>query len=75
MTWNLEAAVRIGDTIHVHERVAAYACDRASRTVGSSRSTSRCSTSADEVCHDGQWVVMFRRDDDPVTAPRPSTSA
>jgi acyl dehydratase len=59
MTWNLKAAVRIGDTIHVVQ------------TVASTRLTSKGDRGVvtfdvfvlnqhDEVCQDGQWVVMFR---------------
>ena len=60
MTWNLKAAVRIGDTIHVHQ------------TVAETRLTSKADTGIvtfdgsvvnqrGEVCQDGQWVVMFSR--------------
>ena len=64
MTWSLKAAVRIGDTIHVHERVAA------ARTTGK---PDRGIVTFDvavvnqhgEVCQDGQWVVMFRREVEP----------
>ncbi|HET9601154.1 MAG TPA: MaoC/PaaZ C-terminal domain-containing protein [Acidimicrobiales bacterium] len=64
MTWSLKAAVRIGDTIHVHERVAAV------RTTGK---PDRGIVTFDvavvnqhgEVCQDGQWVVMFHREVEP----------
>jgi len=60
MTWNLKAAVRIGDTIHVHQ------------TVASTRATSKGDrgivtfdvvvlNQRDEECQSGQWVVMFQR--------------
>ncbi len=60
MTWNLKAAVRIGDTIHVHQ------------TVATTRPTSKGDRGIvtfdvevlnqhGEVCQDGQWVVMFQR--------------
>ena len=60
MTWNLKAAVRIGDTINVHQ------------TVATTRPTSKGDrgivtfdvevlNQRDEVCQDGQWVVMFQR--------------
>ena len=60
MTWNLKAAVRIGDTIHVHQ------------TVATTRPTSKGDrgivtfdvevlNQRGEVCQDGQWVVMFQR--------------
>src|SRR5262245_17192257 len=62
MTWSLKAAVRIGDTIHVHERVA---------SVRTTSKPDRGIVTFDvavlnqhgEVCQDGQWVVMFRRED------------
>jgi acyl dehydratase len=44
MTWSLKAAVKPGDTIHVHERWRRCG-RRASRTGASSPSTSPCSTS------------------------------
>ena len=67
MTWNLKAAVRIGDTIHVHQTVAA------------TRPTSKGDRGIvtfdvevlnqhGEVCQDGQWVVMFQRAAPRVTA-------
>ena len=60
MTWNLKAAVRIGDTIRVHERVAAMRPtskpDRGIVTFDVEVQNQR-----GEVCQDGQWVVMFRR--------------
>ncbi len=60
MTWNLTAAVRIGDTIHVHQ------------TVASTRATSKGDRGIvtfdvavlnqhDDECQSGQWVVMFQR--------------
>ena len=60
MTWNLKAAVRIGDTIHVHQTVAACRLtskeDRGIVTFDVAVLNQR-----GEVCQDGQWVVMFRR--------------
>ena len=60
MTWNLKAAVRIGDTIHVHQRVAATRLtskgDRGIVTFDVEVLNQR-----GEVCQDGQWVVMFQR--------------
>jgi acyl dehydratase len=62
MTWNLRAAVRIGDTIHVHERVAgARATSKPDRGIVTFDVT--VVNQRDEVCHDGQWIVMFQRDE------------
>jgi acyl dehydratase len=60
MAWNLKAAVKIGDTIHVREAVAAMRPtsrgDRGIVTFDVSVINQR-----DEVCQEGQWVVMFQR--------------
>jgi acyl dehydratase len=60
MTWNLKGAVRIGDTIHVHQTVAATRAtskgDRGIVTFDVSVLNQR-----GEVCQDGQWLVMFHR--------------
>ena len=60
MTWNLKGAVRIGDTIHVHQTVAATRAtskgDRGIVTFDVEVLNQR-----DEVCQDGQWLVMFSR--------------
>jgi acyl dehydratase len=60
MTWNLKAAVKIGDTIHVHQTVAATRAtskgDRGIVTFDVEVLNQR-----GEVCQDGQWLVMFSR--------------
>ena len=60
MTWYLKAAVRIGDTIHVHQTVAATR-----PTTKGDRGIVTFDVSVvnqhGEVCQDGQWVVMFSR--------------
>jgi acyl dehydratase len=60
MTWNLKAAVRIGDTIHVHQEVASTRAtskgDRGIVTFDVAVLNQR-----GEVCQEGQWTVMFRR--------------
>ena len=60
MTWNLKGAVRIGDTIHVHQTVAATRAtskgDRGIVTFDVEVLNQR-----GEVCQDGQWLVMFAR--------------
>lgn len=61
MTWNLKAPVMIGDTIRVKETVAtkreSKKPDRGIITFDVAVLNQR-----DEVCQDGQWVVMFKRD-------------
>ena len=60
MTWNLKAAVRIGDTIHVHQTVAAVRpTSKGDR--GIVTFDVEVLNQHDEVCQDGQWVVMFQR--------------
>lgn len=63
MTWNLRAPVRIGDTIRVHQRVAAT---RPTSKPGRGIVTFDVSVlnQHGDVCHDGQWIVMFRRQQD-----------
>jgi len=63
MTWNLRGPVRINDTIHVHQRVAST---RPTSKSGRGIVTFDVSVlnQHGDVCQDGQWVVMFRRDRD-----------
>ena len=62
MTWNLKAAVRIGDTIHVHQTVAATrATSKGDRGIVTFDVEVR--NQRGEVCQDGQWLVMFSRAD------------
>ncbi len=63
MTWNLRAPVRIGDTIHVHQRVAST---RPTSKPGRGIVTFDVSVlnQHGDVCQDGQWLVMFRRHED-----------
>jgi len=60
MTWALKAPVFIGDTIRVRETVAgkkeSKKTDRGVVTFDVAILNQR-----DEVCQDGQWVVMFKR--------------
>jgi acyl dehydratase len=60
MTWNLKLPVLIGDTIYVKETVASKRetkkPDRGIITFDLQVLNQR-----DEVCHDGQWLVMFMR--------------
>lgn len=60
MTWNLRGAVRIGDTIHVHQTVAsARATSKPDRGIVTFDVTV-VNQNGDE-CQSGQWVVMFQR--------------
>lgn len=60
MTWNLNGAVRIGDTIHVHQSVASMrATSKGDR--GIVTFDVAVLNQHDEECQSGQWVVMFQR--------------
>jgi len=68
MTWNLTGAVRIGDTIHVHQTVAsARPTSKGDRGIVTFDVTV-LNQNGDE-CQSGQWVVMFQRDPDVTTQP------
>jgi acyl dehydratase len=61
MTWDLKAAVRIGDTIHVHQSVSTTrATSKGDR--GIVTFDVQVLNQHDEVCQSGQWLVMFQRD-------------
>ena len=61
MTWSLKAPIFIGDTIRVRETIAikkeSKKPDRGVVTFDVAILNQR-----DEVCQDGQWVVMFKRE-------------
>ena len=61
MTWNLTNAVHIGDTIKVHERVAGLRASSSKPDRGVVTFDVQVTNQHDEVCQEGQWVVMFRR--------------
>jgi acyl dehydratase len=61
MTWSLKAPVRIGDTIKVHQRVAALKPSMSKPDRGVVSFDLQVTNQHDEVCQDGQWIVMFRR--------------
>ena len=63
MSWNLRRPVRIGDTIHVEQRVAAVRPSAAKPDRGVVTFDVLVKNQHNEVCHDGQWFVMFRRQD------------
>ncbi len=61
MTWNLKGAVRIGDTIRVEQTVAAVRESKSKPDRGIITFDVQVKNQHDEVCHDGQWFVMFSR--------------
>jgi acyl dehydratase len=61
MTWNLKDAVRIGDTIRVRETVAECKPSSSKPDRGIVTFDVQVLNQRDEVCQEGQWVVMFRR--------------
>jgi acyl dehydratase len=61
MTWNLKGPVRIGDTMHVEETVAAKKPSSSKSDRGVVTFDVSVMNQNGEVCQDGQWVVMFKR--------------
>jgi acyl dehydratase len=61
MTWNLKDAVRIGDTIRVREMIAEKKPSSSKPDRGIVTFDVQVLNQRDEVCQDGQWVVMFSR--------------
>lgn len=61
MTWNLKAPVKIGDTIHVDQAVAAVKASSSKPDRGIVTFDVAVLNQRGEVCQDGQWVVMFKR--------------
>lgn len=61
MTWTLKAAVRIGDTIKVHQQVAALRPSSSKSDRGVVTFDVQVVNQKGEVCQEGQWIVMFRR--------------
>lgn len=61
MTWNLKAPVRIGDTIKVHQQVAGLKPSSSKPDRGVVTFDVQVTNQHGEVCQDGQWIVMFRR--------------
>lgn len=62
MTWNLKAPVKIGDTIHVEQAVAALKPSSSKNDRGVVTFDVRVENQDGVVCQDGQWVVMFKRE-------------
>ena len=61
LTWTLRAPVRIGDTIKVRQQVAALKPSSSKADRGVVTFDVQVSNQYDQVCQEGQWVVMFRR--------------
>lgn len=61
MTWNLKRPVLIGDTIRVEQAVAEVRPSRTKPDRGVVTFDVVVKNQRDEVCHDGQWFVMFHR--------------
>lgn len=62
MTWNLKGAVHIGDTIHVEQTVASKKASKSKPDRGVVTFDVSVVNQNGEICHDGQWVVMFKRE-------------
>lgn len=61
MTWNLKGAVKIGDTIRVEQQVTELRPSKSKSDRGIVTFDVQVKNQRDEVCHDGQWFVMFQR--------------
>jgi acyl dehydratase len=61
MQWNLKGPVRIGDTIRVEQSVAALKPSSSKPDRGVVTFDVAVVNQNDEVCQDGQWLVMFKR--------------
>jgi acyl dehydratase len=61
MTWNLKGPVMIGDTIHVEQQVAELRASKSKPDRGVVTFNVQVKNQRDEICHDGQWFVMFQR--------------
>jgi acyl dehydratase len=61
MTWNLRRPVLIGDTIHVEQIVAEVRPSRTKQDRGVVTFDVTVKNQINDVCHDGQWFVMFSR--------------
>jgi acyl dehydratase len=62
MTWNMVAPVVIGDTIHVQETVAELRPSKSKNDRGIVVFDVKVVNQRGETCQEGQWLVMFLRD-------------
>ena len=58
MTWDLKAPVKIGDTIHVHQRVSSTRPTK-NPSRGIVNFWVEVRNQRNEVCQEGEWKVMF----------------
>lgn len=61
MTWNMRNVVKIGDTIRVEERVKELRPSSSKPDRGIVVFDVKVLNQRDEVCQDGDWLVMFYR--------------
>lgn len=61
MNWKLTGAVKIGDTIRVAQRVSALKPSSSKPDRGIVTFEVQVLNQRDEVCQEGQWIVMFKR--------------
>lgn len=61
MTWNMRAAVKVGDTIRVDQRVKEVRPSSSKPDRGVVVFDVKVLNQRDEVCQDGDWLVMFHR--------------
>jgi acyl dehydratase len=61
MNWNLKGAVHIGDTIRVEQQVAEVRPSKSRPDRGIVTFDVQVKNQRGDVCHDGQWFVMFSR--------------
>jgi acyl dehydratase len=61
MTWNMRAAVKVGDTIHVEQRVKEVRPSSSKPDRGIVVFDVSVLNQRGEVCQDGDWLVMFHR--------------
>jgi acyl dehydratase len=61
MTWNLKLPVHIGDTVHVEQVVTATRASTSKSDRGIVTFDVEVKNQRGEVCHHGQWFVMFNR--------------
>jgi acyl dehydratase len=61
MNWNLKGPVMIGDTIHVEQVVSEVRPSRSKPDRGIITFDVAVKNQRGDVCHDGQWFIMFRR--------------
>lgn len=61
MNWNLTGPVLIGDTIHVEQTVATVRPSNSKPDRGIVHFDVRVRNQRDEICQEGEWIVMFKR--------------